>query len=99
MASGVSREQWRKTALAAMANYIDAGSIVAGADVPASWTLITETAPAKARGRLAGMLIVSGPVGIAFAPRDKGRELDDDTVFGGSRFKQPRQHASLTHMR
>jgi len=31
MASGVSREQWRKTSLAAMANYIDAGSIVAGA--------------------------------------------------------------------
>ena len=31
MASGASREQWRKTSLAAMANYIDAGSIVAGA--------------------------------------------------------------------
>jgi hypothetical protein len=31
MASGVFREQWRKTSLAAMANYIDAGSIVAGA--------------------------------------------------------------------
>src|SRR4051812_50106804 len=31
MASDVSRDQWRKTALAAMANYIDAGSIVAGA--------------------------------------------------------------------
>ena len=27
----VSREQWRKTILAAMANYIDSGSIVAGA--------------------------------------------------------------------
>src|ERR1700744_3998208 len=138
---GVSREQWRKTVLAAMANYIDSGSIVAGAvalpiwttqfgfgssfvsllgafssnaisaglgalvggrifnrlgrkriyqwdlllyafgvlwivfaqaawmllfgyfvvgltvgaDVPASWTLITETAPTKARGRVAGL--------------------------------------------
>ena len=31
MASDVSRDQWRKTSLAAMANYIDAGSIVAGA--------------------------------------------------------------------
>ena len=31
MASGATRDQWRKTALAAMANYIDAGSIVAGA--------------------------------------------------------------------
>jgi len=137
---GLSRDQWRKTILAAMANYIDSGSIVAGAvalplwtkqfgfgssfvsflgafssnaisaglgaliggricdllgrkkiyqwdlllyafgvlwivfaqagwmllvgyfivgltvgaDVPASWTLITETAPAHARGRLAG---------------------------------------------
>ena len=153
MASGVSREQWRKTALAAMANYIDAGSIVAGAvalplwaeqfgfgddfvsllgamssnaisagigaliggricdlfgrkkiyqydlllyafgalwivfaqapwmllfgyfivgltvgaDVPASWTLITETAPAKIRGRLAGLAQVLWYVG-AIAP-------------------------------
>jgi inositol transporter-like SP family MFS transporter len=139
--SVVTREQWRKTVLAAMANYIDSGSIVAGAvslpiwttqfgfgssfasllgafgsnaisaslgaliggricdrlgrkkiyqwdlllyafgvlwiifaqaswmlifgyfvvgltvgaDVPASWTLITETAPTAARGRLAGL--------------------------------------------
>jgi MFS transporter, SP family, inositol transporter len=153
MASGVSRDQWRKTSLAAMANYIDAGSIVAGAvslplwakqygfgddfvsllgamssnaisagigaliggricdrygrkkiyqydlllyafgalwiifaqapwmllfgyfvvgltvgaDVPASWTLITETAPAKARGRLAGLAQVLWYVG-AIAP-------------------------------
>ena len=153
MASGVSREQWRKTALAAMANYIDAGSIVAGAvalplwaeqfgfgddfvsllgamssnaisagigaliggricdlfgrkkiyqydlllygfgalwivfaqapwmlllgyfivgltvgaDVPASWTLITETAPAKIRGKLAGLAQVLWYVG-AIAP-------------------------------
>src|SRR3954452_281866 len=153
MASDVSRDQWRKTALAAMANYIDAGSIVAGAvalplwakqfgfgsdfvsllgamssnaisagigalvggricdlfgrkkiyqydlllyafgalwivfaqapwmllfgyfvvgltvgaDVPASWTLITETAPAEARGRLAGLAQVLWYVG-AIAP-------------------------------
>ena len=153
MASGVSREQWRKTGLAAMANYIDAGSIVAGAvslplwakqfgfgddfvsllgamssnaisagigaliggrvcdlfgrkkiyqydlllyafgalwivfaqapwmllfgyfvvgltvgaDVPASWTLITETAPAKIRGRMAGLAQVLWYVG-AIAP-------------------------------
>ena len=153
MASGASREQWRKTSLAAMANYIDAGSIVAGAvslpiwakqfgfgddfvsllgamssnaisagigaliggricdlygrkkiyqydlllyafgalwivfaqspwmllfgyfvvgltvgaDVPASWTLITETAPAKIRGRLAGLAQVLWYVG-AIAP-------------------------------
>jgi inositol transporter-like SP family MFS transporter len=153
MASGATREQWRKTGLAAMANYIDAGSIVAGAvslpiwakqfgfgddfvsllgamssnaisagigaliggricdlygrkriyqydlllyafgalwivfaqapwmllfgyfivgltvgaDVPASWTLITETAPAKIRGRLAGLAQVLWYVG-AIAP-------------------------------
>src|SRR4051812_6117596 len=153
MASDVSPDQWRKTALAAMANYIDAGSIVAGAvalplwakqfgfgsdfvsllgamssnaisagigaliggricdrfgrkkiyqydlllysfgalwiifaqapwvlllgyfvvgltvgaDVPASWTLITETAPAKLRGRLAGLAQVLWYVG-AIAP-------------------------------
>ena len=153
MASEVSRDQWRKTLLAAMANYIDAGSIVAGAvslplwakqfgfgddfvsllgamssnaisagigaliggricdlwgrkkiyqydlllyafgalwivfaqapwmllfgyfvvgltvgaDVPASWTLITETAPAKARGRLAGLAQVLWYAG-AIAP-------------------------------
>lgn len=146
---GVSREQWRKTILAAMANYIDSGSIVAGAvslpiwtaqfgfgssfvsllgafssnaisaglgaliggricdrlgrkriyqwdlllyafgvlwivfaqaawmllfgyfvvgltvgaDVPASWTLITETAPSASRGRLAGMAQVFWYVG------------------------------------
>ena len=35
--SGVSRDQWRKTALAAMANYIDAGSIVAGAVALPLW--------------------------------------------------------------
>ena len=153
MAAEVSREQWRKTALAAMANYIDAGSIVAGAvslplwakqfgfgddyvswlgamssnaisagigaliggricdlwgrkkiyqydlllyafgalwivfaqapwmllfgyfivgltvgaDVPASWTLITETAPARMRGRLAGLAQVLWYTG-AIAP-------------------------------
>ncbi len=153
MASEVSRDQWRKTGLAAMANYIDAGSIVAGAvslpiwakqfgfgddfvsllgamssnaisagigaliggricdlwgrkkiyqydlllyafgalwiifaqapwmllfgyfvvgltvgaDVPASWTLITETAPAKIRGRLAGLAQVLWYTG-AIAP-------------------------------
>src|SRR4051794_34949319 len=37
MASDVSRDQWRKTLLAAMANYIDAGSIVAGAVSLALW--------------------------------------------------------------
>jgi MFS transporter, SP family, inositol transporter len=35
---GVSREQWRKTVLAAMANYIDSGSIVAGAVSLPVWT-------------------------------------------------------------
>ena len=150
---GTRREQWRKTLLAAMANYIDAGSIVAGAvalpiwaeyfgfgssfvsflgafssnaiaaglgaliggricdllgrkkiyqwdlllyafgtlwivcavdgwmllvgffivgltvgaDVPASWTLITETAPKEKRGRLAGLAQVLWYVG-AIAP-------------------------------
>ena len=145
----VTRQQWRKTTLAAMANYIDSGSIVAGAvalpiwskqfgfgssfvsllgafssnaisaglgaliggricdrlgrkriyqwdlllyafgvlwiifaqgrgmllfgyfivgltvgaDVPASWTLITETAPNAARGRLAGLAQVFWYVG------------------------------------
>lgn len=147
--TGVTREQWRRTTLAAMANYIDSGSIVAGAvslpiwtkqfgfgssfvsllgafssnaisaglgaliggricdlvgrkriyqwdlllyafgvlwivfaqgramllfgyfvvgltvgaDVPASWTLITETAPKEARGRLAGLAQVFWYVG------------------------------------
>src|SRR3954468_13305447 len=37
MASDVSRDQWRKTAPAAMANYIDAGSIVAGAVALPLW--------------------------------------------------------------
>jgi inositol transporter-like SP family MFS transporter len=44
--------------------YVLAGLAV-GADVPASWTLIAETAPAKARGRLAGVaqvLWMAGPV-------------------------------------
>jgi hypothetical protein len=31
MASAVTKDQWRKTSLATMANYVDAGSIVAGA--------------------------------------------------------------------
>ena len=34
---GTSRDQWRKTLLAAMANYIDAGSIVAGAVALPIW--------------------------------------------------------------
>jgi inositol transporter-like SP family MFS transporter len=34
----VTREQWRKTVLAAMANYIDSGSIVAGAVALPIWT-------------------------------------------------------------
>jgi len=37
MGQPVSREQWRKTALAAMANYIDAESIVAGAVALPLW--------------------------------------------------------------
>jgi MFS transporter, SP family, inositol transporter len=44
--------------------YVLAGLAV-GADVPASWTLIAETAPAKARGKLAGVaqvLWMMGPV-------------------------------------
>jgi inositol transporter-like SP family MFS transporter len=146
---GLTRDQWRKTLLAAMANYIDSGSIVAGAvslplwtsqfgfgssfvsvlgafssnaisaglgaviggricdrlgrkkiyqwdlllyafgalwiifaqaswmllfgyfivgltvgaDVPASWTLITESAPTKSRGRVAGLAQVLWYVG------------------------------------
>src|SRR5579875_1556693 len=36
--SGISREHWRKTVLAAMANYIDSGSIVAGAVSLPIWT-------------------------------------------------------------
>ena len=41
--------------------------LTVGADVPASWTLITETAPAKIRGRLAGLAQVLWYVG-AIAP-------------------------------
>jgi inositol transporter-like SP family MFS transporter len=151
--AGTRRDQWRRTLLAAMANYIDAGSIVAGAvalpiwaehfgfgssfvsflgafssnaiaagigaliggricdllgrkriyqwdlllyafgtlwivlavepwmlligfftvgvtvgaDVPASWTLITETAPSRSRGRFAGLAQVLWYTG-AIAP-------------------------------
>src|ERR1700753_627684 len=36
--NGLSRDQWRKTILAAMANYIDSGSIVAGAVALPLWT-------------------------------------------------------------
>ena len=35
--NGTSRDQWRRTLLAAMANYIDAGSIVAGAVALPIW--------------------------------------------------------------
>src|ERR671917_2479464 len=122
MATETTREQWRKTALAAMADYIDAGSIggricdlygrkriyqydlllyafgalwivfaqapwmllfgyfivglTVGADVPASWTLITETAPAAIRGRLAGLAQVLWYVG-AIAPLILGIALLD----------------------
>ncbi|MDA0140944.1 MFS transporter [Solirubrobacter deserti] len=41
--------------------------LTVGADVPASWTLITETAPVKVRGRLAGLAQVLWYVG-AIAP-------------------------------
>jgi inositol transporter-like SP family MFS transporter len=41
--------------------------LTVGADVPASWTLITETAPAKIRGRLAGLAQVLWYTG-AIAP-------------------------------
>ena len=37
--------------------------LAVGADIPASWTLITETAPAKARGRIAGLAQVLWYVG------------------------------------
>src|SRR3954463_12012639 len=36
--SGTTREEWRNTVLAGLANYIDAGSIVAGAAGLALWT-------------------------------------------------------------
>ena len=41
--------------------------LTVGADVPASWTLITETVPARIRGRLAGLAQVLWYVG-AIAP-------------------------------
>jgi inositol transporter-like SP family MFS transporter len=50
--------------------------LTVGADVPASWTLITETAPAKARGRLAGLAQVLWYVG-AIAPLVLGIALLD----------------------
>lgn len=37
--------------------------LTVGADVPASWTLITETAPSSARGRVAGLAQVMWYVG------------------------------------
>src|SRR4051812_12064656 len=36
--SGTTREEWRNTVLAGLANYIDAGSIVAGAAGLTLWT-------------------------------------------------------------
>jgi inositol transporter-like SP family MFS transporter len=66
--------------------YVLAGLAV-GADVPASWTLIAETAPARARGRLAGVaqvLWMLGPVvvlGLAFALSGLG-VLGIRIVFG-----------------
>jgi inositol transporter-like SP family MFS transporter len=57
--------------------YVIAGLAV-GADVPASWTLITESAPSKARGRHAGfaqLLWMLGPVVVlllSFALADLG---------------------------
>jgi len=66
--------------------YVLAGLAV-GADVPASWTLIAETAPAKARGKLAGVaqvLWMLGPVVVllmAFALSGLG-VLGIRIVFG-----------------
>jgi MFS transporter, SP family, inositol transporter len=66
--------------------YVLAGLAV-GADVPASWTLIAETAPAKARGKLAGVaqvLWMMGPVVVllmAFALSGLG-VLGIQIVFG-----------------
>ena len=60
-----------------VAGYVIAGLAV-GADVPASWTLITESAPKKARGRHAGfaqLLWMMGPVvvlALSFALSDLG---------------------------
>jgi hypothetical protein len=50
--------------------------LTVGADGPASWTLITETAPANARGRLAGLAQVLWYVG-AMAPLLLGIALRD----------------------
>jgi inositol transporter-like SP family MFS transporter len=50
--------------------------LTVGADVPASWTLITETAPANMRGRLAGLAQVLWYVG-AIAPLVLGIALLD----------------------
>ena len=66
--------------------YVLAGLAV-GADVPASWTLIAETAPAKARGKLAGVaqvLWMMGPVVVllmAFALSSLG-VLGIQIIFG-----------------
>jgi inositol transporter-like SP family MFS transporter len=66
--------------------YVVAGLAV-GADVPASWTLITETAPKRRRGRHAGvaqLLWMLGPVVVlvmAFALSGLG-ELGIRIVFG-----------------
>jgi MFS transporter, SP family, inositol transporter len=66
--------------------YVLAGLAV-GADVPASWTLIAETAPDNARGKMAGVaqvLWMMGPVvvlGLAFALSGLG-VLGVRIVFG-----------------
>ena len=50
--------------------------LTVGADVPASWTLITETAPSKSRGRFAGLAQVLWYIG-AIAPLLLGLALLD----------------------
>ena len=50
--------------------------LTVGADVPASWTLITETAPNERRGRFAGLAQVLWYVG-AIAPLLLGIALLD----------------------
>ncbi len=69
-----------------VSGYVLAGLAV-GADVPASWTLIAETAPARARGKLAGVaqvLWMMGPVVVlllAFAMSGLG-VLGIRIIFG-----------------
>ena len=77
--SSTSREGWRDTILAGLANYIDAGSIVAGSAALALWkaqyglsdTFIGLIAAFSANA------ISAGIGALIWGPRNEGRSLEE----------------------